>query len=196
MRRTKPSSSETPTQRHKPLISSQKSAAPNTNPRLHHPQLRHPISATFHRNSLEIPTNLGILSYAQTWPTWKGRLTAAFRVPQRSVCLRLNSPISLQIRDAPPKSRKRRCTETVSEDPRFCPKILAARRLFVPGYRKRLILQPPAIDFRSSPKSGHFEAHAGLPLMTQSGHEARWPVPSGARKISDSHTIQLEGGTH
>ncbi len=57
----------------------------------------------------------------------------------------------------------------VSEDPRFRPKILAGRRLFVPGYRKRLIPQHPAIDFRSSPKSGHSEAHAGLPLLTQTG---------------------------
>ncbi len=28
-------------------------------------------------------------------------------------------------------------------------------------------IQSPEIDFRSSPKSGHSEAHAGLPLLTQ-----------------------------
>ncbi len=28
----------------------------------------------------------------------------------------------------------------------------------------------PLIDFRSSPKSGHSEAHAGLPLLTRLGH--------------------------
>ncbi len=30
-------------------------------------------------------------------------------------------------------------------------------------------LQPPEIEVRSTPKSGHSEAHAGLPLLTQSG---------------------------
>jgi hypothetical protein len=30
-------------------------------------------------------------------------------------------------------------------------------------------LQPPEIDFRSTPNNGHSEAHAGLPL-TQPGH--------------------------
>ncbi len=31
-------------------------------------------------------------------------------------------------------------------------------------------IQSPEIDFRFTPKSGHSEAHAGLPLVTQSGH--------------------------
>ncbi len=30
-------------------------------------------------------------------------------------------------------------------------------------------LQRPKIDFRSTPRSGHSEAHAGLPLLTQLG---------------------------
>ncbi len=28
-------------------------------------------------------------------------------------------------------------------------------------------IRPPEIDFRSTPESRHFEAHAGLPLLTQ-----------------------------
>ncbi len=34
-------------------------------------------------------------------------------------------------------------------------------------------VQPPEIDFRSTPNNGHSEAHAGLPLLTHSGH-FRW----------------------
>ncbi len=30
-------------------------------------------------------------------------------------------------------------------------------------------LQPPEIDFRSTPRNRHSEAHAGLPLLTQLG---------------------------
>ncbi len=33
-------------------------------------------------------------------------------------------------------------------------------------------IQPPEIDFRSSPNTGHSEAHAGLPLVTHNGHRA------------------------
>ncbi len=34
-------------------------------------------------------------------------------------------------------------------------------------------IQSPEIDFRSTPNNGHSEAHAGLPVLTQSGHGAR-----------------------
>ncbi len=32
-------------------------------------------------------------------------------------------------------------------------------------------MQPPEIDFRFTPNNGHSEAHAGLPVLTQPGHE-------------------------
>ncbi len=31
-------------------------------------------------------------------------------------------------------------------------------------------IQPPENDVRYTPKSGHSETHAGLPLLTQLGH--------------------------
>ncbi len=31
-------------------------------------------------------------------------------------------------------------------------------------------IQSPEIDFRLTPNSGHSEAHAGLPVLTHSGH--------------------------
>ncbi len=33
-------------------------------------------------------------------------------------------------------------------------------------------IQSPEIDFRLTPNTGHSEAHAGLPLVTQPGHYA------------------------
>ncbi len=116
-----------------------------------------PLPATSASNIRDVPpqllgnTNKFIYTvYAQTWPTWKGRREAAFRVPQGSVCLSPKPP------HRPRKSMtcRRQVSDAMLEDPRFRLKILAGRRLFVPGYRKRLILEHPAIDFCSSPKSG------------------------------------------
>ncbi len=41
-------------------------------------------------------------------------------------------------------------------------------------------LQPPKIDFRLSPNSGHSEAHAGLLLVTQTGLHTVHGAVSGA----------------
>ena len=41
-------------------------------------------------------------------------------------------------------------------------------------------IQPPKIDFRLTPNSGHLVVHAGLPFVTQSGHRAagqRYELP-------------------
>ena len=38
-------------------------------------------------------------------------------------------------------------------------------------------VQSPEIDFRFTPESRHSEAHAGLPVMTHSGHRELMDLP-------------------
>ena len=137
---------------------------------------------TFHRNSLEILINLYILAYAQTWPTWKGRREAAFRVPQGSVCLSPKPPH----RPCKSVTCRRQLSDAMLEDPRFRPKILAGRRLFVPGYRKRLILEHPAIDFCSSPKNGR-SGDLGRTSVDDPQRKLRYPPRKRACPSFDCH---------
>ena len=45
------------------------------------------------------------------------------------------------------------------------------------------VISDALIDFCSTPKSGHSEAHAGLPVLTQSRHRGRWTRSRRGSKI-------------
>ena len=49
-------------------------------------------------------------------------------------------------------------------------------------------LQPPEFDFRFPPNTGHSEAHAGLPLVTQSG---RRPAAELPHQMSDERWFRV-----
>ncbi len=58
-------------------------------------------------------------------------------------------------------------------------------------------MPPPEIDFRLTPNSGHSEAHAGLPLVTQSGHSGgEWQSIRLLRKFLDAvwYVYARQGG--
>ena len=45
-------------------------------------------------------------------------------------------------------------------------------------------IQPPEIDVRFTPRSGHSEAHAGLPVLTHNGHMDHASIPALRRPSS------------
>ncbi len=54
-------------------------------------------------------------------------------------------------------------------------------------------LQPPEIEVRFAPNTGHSEAHAGLPLVTRSGHKLSW-LAEQADKPNTEPTETLAAG--
>ncbi len=52
-------------------------------------------------------------------------------------------------------------------------------------------VQRPKIEVCSTPESGHFEAHAGLPLLTRNGHLGVRSANQLEPKISDSRIFEL-----